>query len=454
MRLPATRSHPDVESSSQQLPAWPLAALLVGYPLWWILGFGELCWIVAAFVMIAYMVRSGRRRVPPGFGITLCFLLWVLLSVIAIDTTGRLIGFSYRYLTYVATFVIFVYIYNARALLSLDRVLGYLTVFWTWVVAGGYLGLMFPTFVIRTPLAMVLPSSLLQNDLVHSMVIRRLTQFNPDSWAYIDPRPSAPFLYTNNWGNAFSLLLPLIIVYIARLPMGARKLALIAALPISLVPAFLTLNRGMFLGLGVVLCYVALRLALDGQIKALLWLVGVGGVGALMASWLPVLDRLTNRLEISGTNEDRLATYVQTVERVLASPIFGYGGPRPAENVSGFAPPAGTQGQVWLVLFSHGFIGLFLFLAVLIWLTVSAARWRTMTGTVITGTLLAGLVEVFYYGVLGAGLIIMVIIGALAMRERITSTSTPHPIVSPAHAVRHAVDKPQTKAEFGASNHD
>lgn len=404
-------------SSRSELPAWPMAALFVGYPLWWILGLGELAWTIAGVVMGLYILQTGRWRVPKGFGIVLAFMLWVGLSVIAIDTLGRILGFSFRYAQYAAIAIAFVYVYNATVKLPLDRILGYLTVFWVWVVAGGYLGLMFPTAVIRTPLAWVLPGGLLSNDLVQQMAVRRLTQFNPDSWAFIDPRPSAPFLYTNNWGNAFSLLLPLVLLYIVRLAPGWRRRLLILALPTSMVPAFLTLNRGMFLGLAVVAVFVAIRFVLLGRVKALLWLMAVGALAAVMTQVLPVFDRLDNRLENSGTNESRTAVYEETISRTMGSPLFGFGSPRPAENVSSVLPPAGTQGQVWMVMFSHGFVGVALFFAVLVWMALRALRLRTLAGVVLGGVLVAVLVEVFYYGVLGAGLFITFVVGALVFRD-------------------------------------
>lgn len=403
---------------SQELPAWPLGALLVGYPIWWLLGLGEVSWTLSGVIMAYYIIRFRRRQVPKGFGLVLAFLLWIGLSVIAIDTFSRLLGFGFRYAQYAATAVAFVYLYNARKTLPLDRVLGYLTVFWLWVVGGGILGLLFPTVVIRTPLAYLLPQGLLSNELVQSMVVRTLTQFNPDAWVYVDPRPSAPFLYTNNWGNAFSLLLPLVILYIARVGPGWKRTLLLVALPISMIPAFLTLNRGMFVGLGVALVFIAVRFAMLGHTRALLALFGVGALGAVMAWLLPVADRLVNRLENTGTNQSRTEVYIETITRTAGSPLFGFGAPRPAESTTSILPPAGTQGQVWMVMFSHGFVGVALFLGVLAWMTIYAYKWRDAPGVVIAGVLVALLVEIFYYGVLGAGLFIAFVIAAIAMRDR------------------------------------
>ncbi len=104
----------------------------------------------------------------------------------------------------------------------------------------------------RTPLSIGAPGRpAVNNDLVNHMVVRRLTQFNPDSFLQVAARPSAPYLFTNNWGNAYSLLLPFVIAYLFEVR-GSRRFLWVALLvPVSAVPAFLTLNRGMFLGLGI-----------------------------------------------------------------------------------------------------------------------------------------------------------------------------------------------------------
>lgn len=421
-----------VDTPGPELPAWPLAALFAAFPVWWLLGIGDISWTLVGVVMAFYLVRHGTVTVPRGFGYLLSYLLWVGLSVIAIDTFGRLLGFGFRYAQYISLAIVFVYVYNARKNLSFDRICGYLTAFWCWMIVGGYLGLLFPTTTIRTPLAMVLPGSLLSNDLVQRMAILHLTQgYNPAAWVPGDPRPSAPFLYTNNWGNAFSLLLPIVILYIVRVGPGWRRRLLLLAVPVSMVPAFLTLNRGMFLGLGVAAVVIAIRFALQGKFKAILIMAFVFAVGAVMLTVLPVTDRLDNRLEASGTNTGRTGVYSETIARTLTSPLFGFGGPRPADTSSAL-PPAGTQGQIWMVMFSHGFIGVALFLAVLVWMIVRAFRWPETPGVVITGVLVALLVEVFYYGILGAGLCITLILGALAMREWPPGSPSPAAIESPA----------------------
>src|SRR5258708_24265147 len=74
-------------------PAWPVAALLVGYPLWWALGLGNFMWIILAVPMISHMVacqtRGDRRmRGPPRVGNLLLFLILPAAGLAAVSPSG------------------------------------------------------------------------------------------------------------------------------------------------------------------------------------------------------------------------------------------------------------------------------------------------------------------------------------------------------------------------------
>ncbi|WP_221585056.1 O-antigen ligase [Microbacterium sp. G2-8] len=408
-----------------ELPSWPVTAMFAAFPLWWLLGVGEMAWLPLAGAMAILMARRGDIRAPRGLGIWLLFLACVAVSVIGIDSSGRLIGFVYRAAQYLALTIAFVYVYNARRTLTPDRMLGILTVFWLFVVAGGWLGILAPEFSFRTPLGYVLPASLQANELVGEMVERRATQWNPDAWAALDPRPSAPFLYTNGWGNAYSLLLPLVIARLTRMPRDLRFLGLVVAIAASLVPAFLTLNRGMFIGLGIAVVYSGLLALGSGRMRALAGLAGACAAGLIAATALDVWDRLTGRMENSSSTENRADLYQETFARTLESPLFGYGAPRPSWTPG--APSAGTQGHVWMVLFSHGFPALFLFLAAILWLAWATSRHRGPLAMPIHVIQVVLFVEVFYYGVLPHGLALALLPAATV----IPYSESSHPSVVP-----------------------
>lgn len=397
------------------LPRWPFALVFLGYPVWWVLGIGDLIFPAAAVVMVALMVRRGGVRVPGGFAVWMLFLVWMLASVIGIDSGGRLLGFAYRALLYLAVTVMFLYLYNADRGLDRRYVAGVLTGFWAICVAGGWLGVLFPLLSITTPLAAVLPDSLLQNELVREMVFRRVTQWDPTSALQLDPRPSAPFLYTNGWGNVYSLLLPVAVAYLVSVRGSRRFWLVLALIPVSFVPAFLTLNRGMFLGLGIAAVYVALRAALRRDGRALAGLAALVVVVAVAFAVLPVQERLTDRLDTSSTTDDRAELYVETVQRTLESPVFGYGAPRPSE-IDG-APSVGTQGQFWNVLFSHGVPAAALFVAWLLLLCWRTRHARGAIGVAGHAVLVVLAVEILYYGVLVPGLAVGMVVAAVLLRE-------------------------------------
>lgn len=399
---------------AQRLPRWPFAAMFALFPVWWLLGLGEAAWIVLAAVMLVCLLWRGRIRMPRGFAIWLLFLVWMAVSVIEIDTPDRLLGFVYRALLYLTVTVIFLYVYNAHDSLSPRYVMGVLTVFWLIVIAGGYVGIFFPVLTVQTPLGLVMPPSIASNDLVQDMVVRRVSQYNPEGWAKLDPRPSAPFLYTNGWGNAYSMLSPIVVAYLVEVRRERRFWWLLAAIPVSLVPAFLTLNRGMFLGLGLALVYVAVRLFMRGNVRALLGLTGLAIVVVVSFATLPIAERLTHRVEASPSTSDRANLYEETFERTLEAPVFGYGAPRPSETAG--APSAGTQGQLWMVLFSHGFPGAALFMGWLVWAYIRSIRERDPASLALNAVLLVVVVESLYYGIMTAGLAIAMIAAALAMR--------------------------------------
>ncbi|WP_159802388.1 O-antigen ligase family protein [Arthrobacter zhaoguopingii] len=415
---PGTAAASRPGSDVGRLPAWPIVAAFAGFPLWWALGLGDMAWPVFGAAMVLILARARKVRAPRGFGILLLFLLWVLCSLIQIDEPLRILGFFYRFFLYAAATVVFVYVYNARQTLTDRRIFGVLTVFWLVVVAGGFAGLAFPLFELKTPLAYILPQALLDNSYVDEMTTRDLTQYNPDPNATVisAPRPSAPFLYANGWGNGYSLLTPAVVAYLSMVRGERRFWWLVAALPISFIPAFLTLNRGMFLGLGIALLYLGFRAALLGRTRVIGSILALSVVAGVALVQLPVIERLEQRTSRVSSIDDRGELYQETFRRTLESPVFGYGAPRPSER-SG-QPSAGTQGHVWLVLFSHGFVGLGLFLAWLVHAFLSTLRRTDLVGLVCNTLLLVGLVEIFYYGILGSGLVILMVIAAVGLRGR------------------------------------
>lgn len=409
-------------SGTSRLPHWPFTAMLAFYPLWWVLGLGSIAWIPLGACMAILMCRRGRIEVPRGFGLWLLFLLFMCVSVINIEAPARLIGFTYRALLYATVTMVFLYVYNAREELTARRALGAGAAFLGYAVVGGFAGIFFPTFSFTTPLGYIIPHSLQANELVGEMVERRLTQHNPDSWFALDPRPSAPFLYTNQWGNVYSLALPMTLSYLMRFQRVERRFRfwlVVLLIPISLVPALLTLNRGMFIGLIVAAAYMLIRFTFTGNRRGMLWIGFAGAISLLATVALGVGHRLMERVETSSSTENRATLYEETWDRTLESPLFGYGAPRPSAYEG--MPSAGTQGHMWTVMFSFGIPALILFMLTLIWLTISTGRVRKTQDLLLHTVQLVILVEVMYYGVLPNGLVLSFTAAAILLRDRLPS---------------------------------
>jgi hypothetical protein len=398
------------------LPRWPLLALFVGFPVWWLLGLGALIWPVLALPMLGALVIRGRLRVPSGFIIWLGFLLWMLGSGIQLDSTERVLGWAYRAGLYFAATVVFLYVYNTpRDRLPPRTVALTLSVFWLFVVAGGFLGMLRPDGSFTTPVELLLPRDLLANSFVQAMVHPAFAQTAGASLG-VAPRPQAPFIYTNEWGANFALLVPMVFTAMSRTRTETGRLVLGVLLPVGMIPAALSLNRGLFLSLGAGLLYAALRYAIRGRVKPLIGITVVVCVAAAVFAIGPARELLAERVANSATNQTRAALYQETVDRVKASPILGYGAPRPSEDTPG-APSAGTQGQLWLVLFSHGYPGAALYVGWYLW-----ALWRTRRGHNAVAfwahvVVFIGLVQLPYYGALPGELVIVMIAAAVAMRE-------------------------------------
>jgi O-antigen ligase len=149
-----------------------------------------------------------------------------------------------------------------------------------------------------------------------------------------------------------------------------------------------------------------------------MWAFMAGSLVVVAAvAFTPLKAIVEERLETPHSNERRVALYGEAIQGTSESPLFGYGAPRPSRwNPN--APPVGTQGQLWLVLFSHGWPGTIFFLswfAFVFW----RFRWPTPpTGFWCHVMLLIMFVQLPVYGLLPMQLHIVMLLIALAHRER------------------------------------
>ena len=395
---PAPASIGPLREDVQDLPAWPFVVAYCAYLLWWVLGAGDLMWPLFAIVMLVLMVGRSGLRFPPGTILWVFFLAWVIASMSMLDSGGRVIGAIYRFALELAPGIFAVYAFNARKSLSVRTIVATMWGFLASTTVGGFIAMAFPTLRFKTLMYYVVPRSLHGNDFVKEFVRRATTQWNPTSWALSDPRPSAPFIYSNTYGNVFSLIFPLALVFAFVLWRERSRWRFIAAAvcALSVIPAAATLNRGMYIGLLIVVLWVGFQRLRVGAWQTV---AGIGaavviGIGAWLAT--PASQSLLERVAASSSTEDRASNYLETISELAESPLLGFGAPRP--SASAWLPSLGTQGQFWTVLFSYGIVGAFLFIAFFVRMLPRVWRATDVYGSILGGIILATLVEQFYYG--------------------------------------------------------
>lgn len=399
----------------RQLPSgWPLTALLVFFPLWWALGLGAVIFPVVAVPMGMELLRRRSLKFPPGFAIWVLFLLWVVAGVLVLGRTApgtipepassHLFGFTFRLVNYLAVTVILLYVGNLTEQemprVRLGRMLG---LFGLMVIAGGVLGVVWPTFSFTSPFEMVLPGSLAGNSYVQALV-------HPSSAQVMDVlggtgRPKAPFPYTNTWGNSLSVLLIWLVVGWWAHGSRRQKWAAIVALCVASVPIVYSLNRGLWVALGVFVLYVAVRLAARGRLFALGGIGAAVAVGGILFAVSPLQDTVAQRMANPHSDQGRIAASLAAVEATSGSPILGYGNTRtaygsgqsiavgPSSECSRCGITIGGNGQLWLLIISNGYVGAGLYLAFFV---CAIFRYRRDVSPIGLGGVLALFLPILY----------------------------------------------------------
>ncbi|HYY80501.1 MAG TPA: O-antigen ligase family protein [Actinomycetes bacterium] len=395
---------------------WPVFLLFGLVPLWWALGLGALIWIILAVPMLVTLVQIRGVRLPRGFGLWLAFLAWMLVSASQLPGgTASPLAFGYRASLYLSMTVLFLYVYNLpRAGVPARRVVLSLTLFWAAVVSFGFLALVLPDGRITTPTALLLPSRITDNPFVQDLLNPRLAQVQT-FLGYPVARPAAPFTYTNEWGGTIAMLTPMAIASLGLIRSYLVRNLVRLLLVASLVPMVISLDRGLWVGLGFGLVYAAVLVALRGNVRALLailaFLALVGGLVALT----PLKGFVEDRLAHPHSNARRESLGSAALQSWKGSPLFGYGGTLQSDNPN--SPDVGTHGQVYLVLVSHGLPGVLFFVGWFLWAVWVTARGASGLPLWAHVVLVIGVLEFFFYDMLPTQLCLMMAVGALAMRE-------------------------------------
>ncbi len=392
------------------------AWLLAGYPVAWVVGLGLIHHVVLAAAMVAWLVAHRPLRLAPGTGLLGLFLLVAGLSVVGITSAGALALFALRLSWYGAALVGWLYLARHDGPDRGRRLVRSLVILWMFVVAGGWLSVLAPELSWSTPLVRVLPGTLADNELLGRFLEAQVSE--TQVFRYRDLvlyRPAAPFPYTNGWGSAMALLTPFAIAAVHDRRVGLPRPLMLALLLAALVPCVAGLNRGSWLTLGIGVACGSVRWARRHRDPRPLVVLGaVIAIGLGLATITGVAGSATDALATrsADSNETRSGLYVETITEAARSPLIGYGSTRPsAANPDG--PPLGTHGQLWAVVFAHGYLGAALYVGFFVAALVRARssdpvqHWAKVS-------LLIGLLQLPIYGHLPHQLFIMVGAAAIA----------------------------------------
>lgn len=435
--VPATQAERSGNGQDEQVhrrrqrrpPVDPLVVAFVGAPVWWLLGLFQAMFFVAAAIMVFRLARMRDVVLPRLLTVWLIFLLWVLAGLftlqvdapgaVAGESAGRYLTFSYRYAWLVAGAIFFLYIANTPRSVPSETIRRALSWFFVVLVGGGLLGLLLPMADFPSLLEALLPRRIAQIPLAQEIIHPSTAQVQ-SVLGQPQPRPSAPFAYTNEWGLTVALTLPFFVHTWWR--MGTRRrVAMVLVLALAALPIVDSLNRGLWLCLIIVAVFLALRSAYLGDPRTFLVFVGLGAAALLIVLASPLGDTVQERFATPHSDEGRAELSLHTVRSALeGSPVIGFGTTRDVagnfNSIAGGAsavcpgcepPPMGTHGQAWLLIFTTGIGGLLLYLTLVGGYLLRHVRSRAPESGPPLAALLTALVTMPIYNSTGVSLLIV-----------------------------------------------
>ncbi len=383
------------------VPGWPLKYLLVAFPLWWVLGLTTLIFPLLAVPMVVQLRRMRPIAVPPWFGLWFLFLIWQLVALFGMSSSppgtypgsvlGRLISVALGGVEYAGVTATLLYVGNlprdpARGGVSQAAIARWMGWLFLTVLAGGFLGVLSPNLQFSSLTELLLPRSVTSNAFVRTLIhpvaaqVQSLIGTN-------DPRPAAPFGYTNLWGNAISIVLVWFVAAWVVPGTGWRRWLYAAVAATSTVPIIVSLNRGLWIGIGATVVWILLRELSMGKVGRVLAVVVAAGAAGTGVALSPLAAVINERLNHGASNDIRAFVAHLSVVAIQHSPVFGYGGVRhaigsPASIAVGPSPrcgscggvPTGSTGDLWSVLFNQGIVGALLYFG--FFAMILATYWR------------------------------------------------------------------------------
>ncbi|HEU0192581.1 MAG TPA: hypothetical protein VFQ71_00195, partial [Gaiellales bacterium] len=300
------------------LPYWLFALL----PLWWLAGLSFFQWPLIVAPLVYPLCRATGVRAPRRFALWLAFLLMTVLSATQLSSGSRVVAWTWRESFYVASTVLFLFIYNSsERRLPTRALVNALAAFWVMIVIGGWFGVLFPTVSLASPAEHIFPKSLLHNTYFYSHVHLQLAEVQ-HFLGFKEGRPQALFAYTNAWGSTFAMTMPFALGALTLSPSVVWRRVLLIALAASVVPGVFSLDRGMWLSLGLGIAYATVRLAARHDVRRVVQIVTVVVLTLLLIVVSPLGTLIAGRFSHKTGDTSRLARDQAAQAQVTANPIL------------------------------------------------------------------------------------------------------------------------------------
>lgn len=379
---------------------WPLWAMTAGMPVAYLIGIQGFVWCLPAVVLGSRILSDRNVRFPRSSIPLVVFLGWILLSMAMIGTGSGYLLFLYRWLLFAGALTSLVWLVNvSEERVRSMQIYDWLAALWICLIAFGYLGVLFPEFVQKSPFQIIL-GPVGNVGFVDELARWRFAE-TQGFLGYPLPRPAAPFNATNGWGAAVGILTPFFLrSWIIQPDLRRRRTGYLIGLA-GVYPILVSVNRGLWISLIVGMVYFAARKALRGKFAAFGVLCGAMVAVVILLLATPAGQLVGDKLDKSEkSNDSRSTLYTEAFAGAVDSPLIGNGAPARPVDARPDMPPVGTHGMLWYLMFVHGFVGLFLFLSWLGGEVWRSGRVRTADGWWTHLALVIGLVQVPFYGLL------------------------------------------------------
>ncbi len=409
--LAAHRLAPKARRQSTVSPAWPLVVLTLGMPAAYFLGVSALVWVLPGVIFGLALYRSRSVTMPSAALPLVALTVWALLTVVQLADLGSLPLFLYRWMVWASTLAIALWLVNdVSARIPTRRVVDLLAALWIVLVAFGYLALLFPHVAVPSVMQQILERMrdhpLGRPSFLYDISVVRFAELQEFSGHFV-PRPAAPMAYTNGWGSTIGLLSPFFAVsWLGSAGRLRRNIGVLLA-GLAVIPIIVSTNRGLWLSLGGAVAYLAVRIALRGDLRLILGVAFVGTLLVVVTLATPLHQSISSRFSgAEASNETRSRLYETAIEKSKDSPLLGNAAP---ESVAD-GPAIGTHGLLWYVMFSHGFPAVILLFALAAGLLASTFRARTPTAMAAHLAIVVFVIQIPIYGLLPQ----IVLVGAAA----------------------------------------